>query len=190
MTDQDIDRWAADWRGNPPPIADLARMARRERRVIYAWIAMDWLVGAGLLAFAAWLWFDDGSPVMRFTAGGIAALTVAALAFATHNWRGSLAADRASAADFLAQAGRRSRARLRYVRFGWWVLAADLVVIAGAALIEFREEGPGRMLPMLAMAALATGAAAAALYGWGRREKRRAQRLSALTKAMQRDEEQ
>ena len=28
---------------------------------IGAWIALDWTVGAGLLAFAAWLWFDDGS---------------------------------------------------------------------------------------------------------------------------------
>jgi hypothetical protein len=37
-----------------------------------------------------------------------------------------------------------------------------LATHAGAALIEFREEGPGRMLPMLAMAALTTGAAAAA----------------------------
>ena len=190
MTDHDIDRWAADWRGNPPPVTDLARMARRERRVIHAWIALDWLVGAALLAFAAWLWFDDGSPAMRFAAGGIATLTVAALAFVTHNWRGSLVADRASAANFLEQAERRSRARLRYVRFGWWVLVADLVVIAGAVSIEVREDGPERMLPMLAMAALATGAAAAALYWWERREKRRARRLSALKKAMQRDEEQ
>lgn len=189
MTDRDIDRWAADWRDNAAPVADLARMALRERRVIYAWIAMDWIVGAGLLAFAAWLWFEDGSPTMRFTAGGIAALTVAALAFVTRNWRGSLAADRASAADFLAQARRRSRARLRYVRFGWWVLVADLVVIAGAVSIEVREEGPERMLPMLAMAALATGAAAAALWWWERREKRRAKRLSALAKAIQADEE-
>jgi hypothetical protein len=189
MTDHDIDRWAADWRGNPPPAADLARMARRERRVIHAWIAMDWIVGAGLLAFAAWLWFDDGSPTMRFAAGAIAALTVAALAFATYNWRGSLAADRESAADFLVQAQRRSRARLRYVRFGWWVLVADLVVIAGAVSIEVRDEGPERMLPMLAMAALATGAAAVVLWWWERREKRRAKRLSALAKAIRNDQE-
>jgi hypothetical protein len=189
MTDPDIDRWAAGWRDSVPPVADLARLARRERRVIRLWIAMDWVVAAGLLAFAAWLWFDDGSPAMRFAAGGIAALTVAALAFVTHNWRGSLAADRASAADFLAQARRRSRARLRYVRFGWWVLVADLIVIAGAASIEVREHGPERMLPMLATAALATGAAAAALAWWERREKRRARHLAALTQAMQPDEE-
>ena len=185
MTDRDIDRWAADWRDDPKSAgADLARLARRERRILFAWIAMDWIAGAGLLAFAAWLWFDDGSPVMRFAAGGIVALTIAALAFVTYNWRGSLAPDRASAADFLALAGRRSRARLRYIRFGWWILAADLVVIAGAALIEFRADGAARLPSMLGMAALATAAAALVLFTWGRRERRRVARLAALARAL------
>lgn len=190
MTDRDMDRWAANWRDDTKSAAtDLARMAHRERRIIYAWIAIDWIVGAGLLAFAAWLWFDDGSPVMRFAAGGIVALTVAALAFVTYNWRGSLAADRASAADFLAQARRRSHARLRYVRFGWWILAADLVVIASAALIEFRADGTARLPSMLGMAALATAAAALILFTWGRRERRRAARLAALERAIRADPE-
>ena len=186
MTDQDIDRWAADWREGAAP-ADLARMARRERWQLAAWIAIDWAVGAALLAFAAWLWFDDGSPVMRFAAAGIVLLTVVALAFTTMNWRGSFRGDRASAADFLALAAARSRARLRYVRFGWWVLAADLAVIAGAALIEFQSVGPARLPSMLAAAALATAAAGAVLYAFGRRERRRAERLAAIERAMRPD---
>ena len=140
------------------------------------------------VACAAWLWFEVGTPTTRFAAGGIVVLTVVALAFSMNNWRGSLAADRASAADFLALAERRSRARLRYVRFGWWVLVADLVVIAGAMSLEVRDEGPDRMLPMLAMTAIATGAAvASSCRGGSRRERRRAQRLSALKRAMHRD---
>ena len=190
MTDQDIDRWAADWREDTKSAgADLARLARREQRVIYAWIAMDWIAGAGLLAFAAWLWFDDGSPVMRFAAAGIVVLTVVALAFITINWRGNLRGMGASATDFLALARSRSQARQRYVRFGWWVLAADLAVIAGAALIEFRVDGAGRLPAMLGMAALATAAAALILYTWGRRERRRAARLAALERAMRADPE-
>jgi hypothetical protein len=185
MSDEDIDRWASAWRdGTKPAAADLARMARRERRQLGAWIALDWVVGAGLLAFAAWLWFDDGTPVMRFAAAGIAVLTVVALAFTTINWRGSLRGMGAAATDFLALARARSEARRRYVRFGWWVLAADLAVIAGAALIEFRDEGAGRLPSMLGMAVLATAAAATILYAWGRRERRRAERLVALERAM------
>ena len=52
MTDRDIERWTAEWRAGAPPVADLARLARRESRQIGAWIALDWIFGAGLLAFA------------------------------------------------------------------------------------------------------------------------------------------
>jgi hypothetical protein len=190
MSDPDIERWANAWReDSQTAAADLGRMARRERRVLYAWIAMDWIVAAGLFACAAWLWFEAATPTTRFAAGGIVALTVIALAFSVNNWRGSLAADHASASDFLELAQRRSRARLRYVRFGWWVLVADLIVLAGAISLEVRDEGPERMLPMLAMTAVATGAAAAVLWWWERRERRRAGALSALKHAMQRGEE-
>lgn len=189
MTDQDIDRWSADWREGLTAASDLARMAKRERRLLAAWIAFDWLVGAGLIVFAVWMWFAIGTPVMRFAAAGIVALTVAALAFTTVNWRGSFAADRASAVDFLAQALERSRARLRYVRFGWWVLAADLVVIAGAVALEIRDEGMARIPGMLTMAALATLAAAGVLAWWGQRERRRAERLAAMQTALRPDGE-
>lgn len=189
MTDPDIDRWSANWREDTPAPADLARMARREQRLLKAWISLDWIFGAGLLGFAAWLWIADGTPVMRFAAAGIVVLTLVALAFTTLNWRGSLRGDRASAADFLALAVARSRARLRYVRFGWWVLAADLVVIAGAFLIEARDEGLARLPTMLASAAVAVGLAAAVLAWWGRRERRRAAHLAAMQQALQADTE-
>lgn len=184
MTDQELDRWTAAWREGAPPPPDLARMARRERRLLFIWIAIDWVAGAALLGFAAWIWFAIGTPVMRFAAAGIVLLTIAALAFTVVNWRGSLAGERASTSDFLALAERRSRARLRYIRFGWWVLAADLVVIAGAALLELRDEGAARLPAMISMAALATAAAAAILYWWSRRERRRAGRLAAMRRAL------
>jgi hypothetical protein len=184
MNDPDMDRWTADWREGAAVPADLAKLARRERRLLMSWIALDWIVGAGLVVFAAWLWIDDGSPVMRFTAAGIVLLTVVALAFTTINWRGAFRGNLASAASFLALAEARSRARLRYIRFGWWVLAADLAVIAGAALIEYRLDGPARLPTMLSMATLATAAAAIALVAWGRRERRRADRLAALSRSL------
>ena len=173
MNDQDIDRWAADWQGSAPATADLARMARREKRLLGAWIALDWLMGAALVAFAAWLWIDDGTPVMRFAAGGIVVLVAAVLAFTTVSWRGTLAGEAASATEFLALARSRSAARRRYIRFGWLVLAADLVIIAGVMLIEWRDEGIARLPSILGMTALAAGAAAIFLYVWGRRERRR-----------------
>ena len=104
MSDQELDRWTSAWRDGTPPAEGLARMAQRERRLLTAWIALDWVVGAGLLAFAAWIWFAIGTPVMRFAAAGIVLLTIAVLAFTVVNWRGSLAGDRASAADFLGLA--------------------------------------------------------------------------------------
>jgi len=189
MKDQDLDRWMTAWRDGTPPAEGLARMAQRERRLLTAWIAFDWAVGAGLIAFAAWIWFAIGTPVMRFTAVGIVVLTIAVLAFTIVNWRGSFAGDRASAADFLALALRRSRARLRYIHCGWWVLAADLVIIAGAAVLEVRDEGAARLPGMLAAATVATAVAAAVLLWWGRRERRRAERLAAMQRALNADTE-
>lgn len=185
MTDRDIDRWTAAWQAGAPPVVDLARMARRERRLLTAWITFDWLVGAGLLSFAAWIWLSTGTPAMGLAAIGIAVLTVVVLAFTVVNWRGVIAGDRASTADFLALALKRSGARLRYVRFGWRVLAADLVVIAGAMILEVRDEGMTRLPGMLISAAAATAAAAAVLLWWGRRERRRADRLAAMQRALQ-----
>jgi len=189
MSDPDLDRWTAAWRAGTPDAAGLAGKARRERRWLLAWIAGDWVVGLGLIGFAGWLWFADGSPTMRFAAAGIVVLVTAALAFTTLNWRGSLAGDRASAAEFLELAERRSRARLRYVRFGWWVLAADLVVIAGAHGFVYAEEGAARLPEMIAMSTAAILAAAAILWWWGRRERRRAERLAAMRRAMLADGE-
>lgn len=184
MIDPELDRWMTAWKDGTPPAESLAKMAQRERRLLTIWIAFDWAVGAGLLAFAAWIWFAIGTPVMRFAAIGITLLTIAVLAFTLVNWRGILAGDRASAADFLALSLRRSRARLRYIRFGWWVLAADLVVIAGASALEIRDEGMGRLPGMLAAATAATAIAAAVLLWWGRRERRRGERLAAMQQAL------
>ena len=185
MTDKDIERWTAEWREGAPPVADLARMAKRERRLLTAWIAFDWLVGAGLLAFAAWLWLEMRTPAMGIAAIGIAVLTVIVLAFTIFNWRGVLQADRASATDFLVLARKRSEARLRYIRFGWRILFADLVVIAGAMVLEVRDEGLTRLPGMLLSTIVATAGAAAILAWWGRRERRRAERLAAMQRAMQ-----
>jgi hypothetical protein len=185
MSDQDIERWTEEWRAGAPPVADLARMAKRERRLLTMWIAFDWLVGAGLLAFAGWLWLELRTPAMGIAAIGIAALTVVVLAFTIFNWRGVLQGDRASAADFLALALKRSQARLRYIRFGWQILAADLVVIAGAMALEVRDEGLDRLPGMLISTIVATAGAAAILFWWGRRERRRAVRLTAMQRAMQ-----
>ncbi|HEU4515714.1 MAG TPA: hypothetical protein VFR77_00290 [Steroidobacteraceae bacterium] len=184
MSDPDIDRWSENWRAGAPPVGDLVKMAHRERRLLALWIAVDWIVAAGLLAFAAWLWVEDGSPVMRFAAAGIVVLTLIALVFTALNWRGSFRGERASAVDFLALAVGRSRARLRYIRFGWWILAADLVVIAGACIIEFRNDGLARLPGMIGTAALATATAALILYFWGRSERRRAARLAAMQRAL------
>ncbi len=185
MTDQDIERWTAEWRAGTPPVADLARMAKRERRLLTAWIAFDWLVGVGLLVFAVWMWLAIGTAPVGFAAISIWVLTIVVLGFTVINWRGMLAADRGSAAEFLAHAVRRSQARLRYIRFGWKILVADIIVVAGAMALEYRDEGTDRLPAMLFSLIAATGSVAMVLLWWGRRERRRAERLAAMQRAMQ-----
>jgi len=190
MSDQDMERWTNAWRNDPQAVtADLARLARRERRMLYAWIAFDWLVGIGLLGFAVWMWLAIGTAPVGFAAIGIWVLTFVVLGFTVINWRGMLAADRDSATEFLAYAIRRSQARLRYIRFGWKILVADIIVVAGAMALEYRDEGPDRLPVMLASLAAATGSVALVLLWWDRRERRRAQRLAAMQRSMAQDPE-
>jgi hypothetical protein len=186
MTDQDIDRWTAAWREGTPPVADLARLARRERRWLLTWIAFDWLVAAGLVAFAAWIWVNDTAPGMRFVAVAVVVLTLVALAFTVRNWRGSLAGDRSSATDFLALAMHRSRARQRYIRFGWLLLAANVVVITIAFTMDYADLGRERLPELIGLIGLVIAVSAGILSVWGRRERRRAARLAAMRDAMER----
>jgi len=190
MSDPDMDRWASAWRDDPQAAtADLARLARRERRTLYAWIAFDWLVGVGLLAFAIWMWLAIGTAPVGFAAIGIWVLTIVVLGFTVINWRGMLAADRQSASEFLAYAIRRSQARLRYIRFGWKILIADIIVVAGAMALEYRDEGADRLPAMFFSLIAATGSVAVVLLWWDRRERRRAERLDAMQRAMAQDPE-
>lgn len=185
MSDPDIDRWTGDWRAAAPPVADLARMARRERLWLLTWIAFDWAVGLGFIALAIWIWFDDATPGLRFVAVAVVILVVGALAFTVRNWRGSLAGDRSSAADFLALSTHRSCARQRYIRFGWLLLAANVVVITIAFSLD-TAQGRMELLPgTIASTCLVIAAAAGILWAWSRRERRRGARLAAMRHALQ-----
>ena len=106
------------------------------------------------------------------------------LGFSVINWRGVLAADHESASGFLALAIRRSQARLRYIRFGWWILIADIIVVAGAMALEHRTGGAERLPGMLASLGAATASVALVLWWWSRRERRRAERLAAMQRAL------
>ena len=185
MNDPDIERWTAAWREGTPPGADLARRARRERRWLLAWVACDWIVGIAFIALAASIWMDNSSPGLRFVAVAVVGLILAALGFTVHNWRGSLGGDSTSATDFLALSRRRSKARRRYVRVGWLLLAANLVVITIAVSIDHASKQPGQLSATIAFACLATAVAAGILWFWGLRERRRAKRLEAMQKAME-----
>ena len=117
------------------------------------------------------MWIAIGTAPVGFAAIGIWVLTFVVLGFTVINWRGMLAADRESASEFMAYAIRRSQARLRYIRFGWWILVADIVVIAGAMALEYRDEGADRLPAMLFSLIAATGSVAVVLWWWGRRER-------------------
>jgi hypothetical protein len=188
MTDPDMDRWTADWKAGAPPAVDVVRMARRERRWLLTWIAVDWAVGAAFVALAIWIWFNESSPGMRFVAVAVVVLVVTALAFTVHNWRGTLAGDGASTVEFLELSMRRCKARQRYVRFGWLLLAGNVVVITIAFSLDIAK-GQRELLPgMIVLTCLVTAVAAGILWLWGLRERRREERLVAMRRALRESE--
>ena len=121
MSDPDLERWASAWRDDPQSAtADLARMARRERRVLYAWIAVRLARRRRAARLRRMDVACDRHGPMRFAAIGIWVLTRRRARLYRHQLaRHARGRPRIRHRIPGAWPIRRSQARLRYVRFGW-----------------------------------------------------------------------
>lgn len=181
MTEDELAAWSSAWRSHVPDLAPLHRRASREGLWLRVIVASDALGSLGCLAVAAWFVLDEPDLLRLVIAGGMAAVGVLGCVFTLQNWRGLWQDNAASVRDYLAQARARSAARLRWIRLGGWLLAAELVFFG--AVIAWRWQAgvdpakAGKALALLAVLGLATGI----FVGWLlRRERRNASALDRM----------
>lgn len=181
MTEDELAAWSSAWRSHVPDLAPLHRRASREGLWLRVIVASDALGSLGCLAVAAWFVLDEPDLLRLVIAGGMAAIGALGCVFTLQNWRGLWQDSAASARDYLAQARARSAARLRWIRLGGWLLAAEMVFFL--AVIAWRWQSgvdPARVGEALALLA-ALGLAAGIFVGWLlKRERRNAAALARM----------
>lgn len=181
MTEDELRAWAGDWQANVPDLAPLRKRASRELTWLKVIVANDALGSVGCLAVAAWFALDGPDPLRLVLAAGMAVVGVLGCVFTLQNWRGLWQDSAVSARDYLAQARARSAARLRWIRLGGWLLAAEMLFF-GAVIAWRWQAGVDPVKAVKALALLAAlGVAVGIFFGWLlRRERRNAAMLDGM----------
>ena len=130
MTEDELQAWTRDWQSAAPDPGPLRRKASRELLWLRVIVAHDALGSLACLGVAAWFVLDEPDLLRLVIAGGLAVLGALGCVFTLQNWRGLWKDSVASARDYLAQARARSAARLRWIRFGGWLLVAEMLFFA------------------------------------------------------------
>lgn len=189
MTDEDLKAWSGAWQATVPDTEPLRRRTHRELFWLRVIVAGDLLGCLACLGVAAWWLLFDFDALNAALAVLFIVIGVAGLAFTAQNWRGVWRAAGESAHDYLALSLRRSDARLRWARFGGWLLGGEALFFI--ALIGWRWHDGGEPQRMLTAAILVTvlfGLVGAWLVRFWRREKRRRSALEALAEQLDRED--
>jgi hypothetical protein len=128
----DFAEWARAWQGDAPqPTATVEIIrdyVRRRGHLVRAFIFADLAIGAVALPLLGSLAWTAQTHIDRWSMIGLAAITLAAMAFGWWNWSGVRRASTATTANYISVSSERLR-RMRIAwRAGWAVLAAELVV--------------------------------------------------------------
>lgn len=191
--DRDFEQWTRDWQaGAPRDIAteeQIRHYVKRRGGLLWSWAVADFVIGGIALPLLAYLGWMARSRVEVFAMPGLAAITVAAVAFGWWNWRGVLRSSAASTAEYVAISAERLRRMRLAWRIGWVVLAGEFVVLAVWIWDHFYA---GTHAHDAADELFAWGwlfgfcaAAAIALAWFGRWIRRDAERFEALRKALE-----
>jgi hypothetical protein len=125
--DLDIDAWSADWQSTEAeaePATPLASIQSRVRR--YTWSAAgSWLVGLTMVAGTTAMAWREREPSLIAAAVAVWVLVAVTAAIDLHYRRGTWRLAGETTRDYVELARRQLIARLRGIRYGWWLLGAE-----------------------------------------------------------------
>ena len=124
---RDFENWAAEWRSTPPASGDPIPAIRARFRRYVALAVANWLIGLFMVVATTLLAWGSGRPELTaaaiFTWGFAILATTVDLIYR----RGTWSATSRSIRDFLELARRRLVAQLRGIRFGFNLLALEVL---------------------------------------------------------------
>lgn len=189
MTDEELKAWSGAWQATVPDTEPLQKRTHRELFWLRVIVAGDILGCLACLGVAAWWLLFDFSPLNAALAALFIVIGVIGLAFTAQNWRGVWRAAGESAHDYLALSLRRSDARVRWARFGGWLLAGEALFFIALIAWRWHQTGDaGRMLQATALVTVLFALVGAWLVRFLRREQRRRATLEALAEQLDRED--
>jgi hypothetical protein len=127
----DLEVLGSVWRAQKPQVsADLERRVRRQTLWMGVHAAAEVLLSVALLGGSAWLAIMQSTPEFAALAVGVWIITVAALIYSFANRAETWAAAAQDTRGYLALSLRRCRAGLAAIRFGFYLLALEVVLLA------------------------------------------------------------
>jgi hypothetical protein len=148
MTGQDNEpdfaAWARTWQDDAQQAASAEHIrayVTKRSRTVRMFMVVDFIIAAVALPVVGYLWWIADNAVERLSMLGLAAITIAAVAFGFWNWSAVVRTAASTTADYVALSSERLR-RMRIMhRAGWAVLAAQLAVFT--VWTRNRLYGPG-----------------------------------------------
>jgi len=132
--DPELREWIDDWQQDAEPAAAAReRIRARVKRQSFRqklFVAGEWAVGAGILAFLAAAVWGVSNPLEVPVALAFLLLLAGTVAYSVWNRRGLWKPSAETASAFLALSEARCRGRLRAVRASYVILAIEIAIFA------------------------------------------------------------
>ena len=182
-----LDSWAAEWQSSGDQATPtMAAVRRQSRRHVWAGI-LNILIGVGFLViYSAWT-LADPDPAMIVAAIAVWIFVLAGVGFDLWNRRGTWQITDLPTLEFTDLARAQLESRLRGLRFGWGLLAAEIAFfIPWIAWIVSEEASPTAadyLQPYAFLTVMAIGFGAALLW-LQRRARRQLEGLVALERSL------
>ena len=131
-SDRELQQWADTWQQQSEPQTGpeaIRAYVGRRSRLLSIWVSIEIAFCVAALGFLLLCTMTGMDPVEQLTMGLLALIAAGSLLFSVWNWRNALRASADTTSAFLALSVDRVRRLRREIRFGWGILAAELLVL-------------------------------------------------------------
>jgi len=181
----DLEVLGSVWRTGVPSVpADLRRRVRRQSVRMRLYAAMEVLLSIAFLGTSLWLAVTPPTPKFVVLTIGVWIITLAALIYSLANRAGTWGATAQDTRAYLTLCLRRCRAGLAAIRFGFYLLAVEVVLLAGWHAWYWSTRKPAPTFEAWLLAACLPAAFLVALLAMRRHHRRELAWLKSLEREL------
>jgi hypothetical protein len=181
----DLEALRSVWRTEVPGVpADLRRRVRRQSVRMRVYAVVDVFLSVAFLGASLWWALIKPIPEIVVLAAGVWIITLSALIFSFLNRAGMWAATGQDTRSYLTLCLRRCRAGLAALRFGFYLLAVEVVLLAAWHTWYWSTRSPVPSLEAWLLAACLPAAFLIVLVALHSRRRRELARLESLEREL------